>query len=172
MLNTRLVLGISMAPRKSRRWLVAITYAVMLALSLTILAVPSWRSSNGWAVASMSFYLECWLVFRKLVKQAGPLDIRGGRLIRLGLAPTWRDQGEPDERDVAMRDAACFEAYRVLACYAIIIYAVTWLFLDLRSALTVTVLKLVTLPIWGLALTLPQAALLWSEPDVPEEAGS
>lgn len=155
MLNTAFVLGISMAPRRSRRWLVAVTYTVMLTLSTVILLVPSWRTPRAFMPASMTFCLSCWLVFRKLVKQAGPLDMRGGKLINLGLVPRWRDQEELDERDVATRNAACFEAYRVLALYAIFIFAATWFYLDLQNADALKVLQSVIMPGYGLALTLP-----------------
>jgi hypothetical protein len=171
MLRTPIVLGISMAPRKSRRLFVAVTYAVMLALAVTILNVPSWGDRFArWGAASGAFALVCLLVFGKLVKQTGPLDIRRGNITSLGLAPRRRDENQPDEREVAIRNAACFEAYRVLALYSIAVYAATSLSFDLRASVAVKVLELLTMPLLGMALTLPQAALLWREPDVPEEA--
>jgi len=177
MLRTPTVLGISMAPRKSRRLFVAVTYAVMLALTVTILIVPPWRDkSEGWIIASGTFLGVCSLVFTSLVKQTGPLDIHGGELISLGLAPRRRNQDEPDEREVAIRNAACFQAYRVLALYVITIFTAAFFFdaaflaFDLRTSVAVKVLEVLAMPLLGMALTLPQAALLWAEPDVPEEA--
>ncbi len=106
MLRTPIVLGISMAPRKSRRLFVALTYSVMLALAVVTLIVPSWRDRfAGWATASGAFSLVCLLVFGKLVKQTGPLDIRGGELTSLVLTSRRRDQDQPDEREVAIRNA-------------------------------------------------------------------
>jgi hypothetical protein len=170
MLRTPIVLGISMAPQRSRRIFVALTYAVLLALAVVTLIVPSWRDRfAGWVTASGAFSLVCLLVFGKLVKQTGPLDIRGGELTSLGLISRRRDQDQPDEREVAIRNAACFAAYRVLALYSIAIYSAAWFSFDLRASVAVKVLELLTMPLLGMALTLPQAALLWREPDVPEE---
>jgi hypothetical protein len=143
----------------------------MLALTVTILIVPSWRDRvTGWMTASCAFLLVCSLVFGKLVKQTGPLDVRGRGLMSLGLAPRRRDPDQPDERDMAVRNAACFSAYRVLALYSLAIYSATCLSFDLRASVAVKVLELLTMPLLGMALTLPQAELLWREPDVPEEA--
>ena len=170
MLRTPMVLGISMAPRKSRRLFVATTYGVMLALTSTFLIVPSWGNRiTGWVTSSCAFLLVCLLVFGRLVKQIGPLDGRGGEIISLGLVRRRRDQDQPDERDVAVRNAACFGAYRVLALYSIAIYSAAWFSFDLRASVAVKVLEVLTMPLLGMALTLPQAALLWREPDVPEE---
>lgn len=168
MLRTPQVFGISMARRKSRRFLVAFTYAVMLALALTICIVPSSRDRGMFA--GSAFALVCLLVFGKLVQQTGPLDLRGGEILSLGLVRRRHAQDEPDEREVAITNAACFQGYRVLALYSIMVYAATWLSFDVPASAGVKVLELLTMPLLGMALTLPQAALLWSEPDVPEEA--
>jgi hypothetical protein len=58
----------------------------------------------------------------------------------------------------------------MLALYSFAIYAAASLSFDLGASAAVKLLELVTMPLLGLALTLPQAALLWREPDVPEEA--
>jgi hypothetical protein len=161
-----------MAPRKNRRLLVAVTYAVMLALTETVLGVPYWGNRIGiaWLCAGVAFYLVCSVVFGKLVKQTGPLDIRGGGLTSLGLVPRRRDMDEPDERDVAIRNAACFQAYRVLALYSIVIWLARFLSFDLSVSVAVKVLELLTMPLLTMAITLPQAIILWTERDVPEEA--
>jgi len=161
-----------MALRKNRRLFVAVTYAVMLALTVTILIVPSWgnRFATVWMTAGGAFFLACWVVFGKLVKQTGPLDIRGGEITSLGLVPRRRDKDEPDEREAAIRNAACFQAYRVLALYSIIIWLALELSFGLSASAAIKLLELLTMPLLGMVFTLPQAALLWTEPDVPEEA--
>jgi hypothetical protein len=160
-----------MAPRKSRRFLVAFTYAVMLALALTIRIVPSFRDRfAGWMFASGAFAFMCLSVFSMLVKQTGPLDLRGGELIALGLVRRRRGQDQPDEREVAIRNAACFQAYRVLALYSLAVYIAASLIFELPTSVAVRVMEVLAMPLLGMALTLPQAALLWREPDVPEEA--
>jgi hypothetical protein len=106
-----------------------------------------------------------------LVKDTVLPEVHGGELISLGLAPRRRrGEDEPDEREVAVRNAAYFEAYRVLAMYSIAAW-VAWPFIFLlRASTAVQVLLLLTMPLLAMALTLPQAVVLWTEPDVPEEA--
>jgi hypothetical protein len=96
-------------------------------------------------------------------------------LTSLGLAPNRRrNKDEPDEREVAVRNAACFEAYRALAVYSFAIGLAIWaawpLFISLNASTVVRVLQLLFMPLLAMALTLPQAVVLWMEPDVPEEA--
>ncbi len=175
MLRTPAILGISMAPRKNRRFFVAFTYAIMLAIAVTTLLVPSWGSdfAIAWMIASLSFYLVCWLAFRGLVEDetaVPPPRRRWGGIISLGLAPRRRDLDELDERELVTRNSAHFRAYRVLTWYMIIIWTGTYLSFDLSASAAVRVLGLLVMPLWGMVLTLPQAALLWAEPDVPEEA--
>lgn len=64
-----------------------------------------------------------------------------------------------------MRNAAYFEAYRVLALYSflLVIFA-------LSGSSTASVLPPLAMPLLVMALSLPQAVILWTEPDVPEEA--
>ena len=81
MLRTPVILGISMAARKNRRLLVAATYAPLLAFTVTLVLIPSWGKHLGsiWVGAGNACFLVSWGVFSRLVKQLGPLDLRGGR---------------------------------------------------------------------------------------------
>lgn len=175
MLRTPAVLGLSMAPRRNRRLFVTFIYGIMLTITVAILVVPAWgdRVNIVWGSAAMSFYLVCWLAFRGLVDEQTalpPPERRWGRMISLGLAARRRDLDELDEREVAIRNAAHFRAYRVLTWYMIIIWTATWFSFDLSASGGVRGLQLFIMPLWGMVGTLPQAALLWTEPDVPEEA--
>jgi len=110
-----------------------------------------------------------------LVKDTVLPELRGGGLTSLGLAPNRRrNKDEPDEREVAVRNATCFEAYRALAVYSFAIGLAIWaawpLFISLNASTVVRVLQLLFMPLLAMALTLPQAVVLWMEPDVPEEA--
>jgi hypothetical protein len=173
MLSTPVILGISMATRRNRRLLVAVTYATLLALTLILVIVPSWGRHIGtiWLCAGNACYLLTWVVFTKLVKQPGPVGPRRVGMTSLDLAPRhYRAEDEPDERDVQVMNAACFTAYRVLAWYSVSIWVATFLSLDLGAPVMVKVLQLFCLPLLAFAFTLPQALVLWREPDVPEEA--
>jgi hypothetical protein len=97
--------------------------------------------------------------------------MHGGELASLGLEPRRRRrEDEPDERDIAVRNSAYFEAYRALAVYSIAVWVASPLFLALKASTAARGLQLLIMPLLAMALTLPQAVVLWTEPDVPEEA--
>ncbi len=164
MLRTPVILGVSMVRQKNRRWLVAVTYAALLALILLVTVIRPWSlalNSRGWLL--ILCVLVSRAVFGRLVKQT--LYTRHwGETIGLGLAlGQHRDADEPDERELAVRNAGYFEAYRVLALYSFLMFGVS-------GANAAFVLPPLTIPLLVMALTLPQAVVLWTEPDVPEEA--
>jgi hypothetical protein len=163
-----------MVRRSNRRLLVAMTYASFLALMATVIIIfPSGPQMNAvWlCVFPLAYNLVSRAIFGKLVKDTVLPELGGGGMISLGLAPRRRrDEDGPDEREVAVRNAAYFEAYRALAMYSIALW-LAWPPIFLLSASTaVRVLLLLTMPLLAMALTLPQAVVLWTEPDVPEEA--
>jgi hypothetical protein len=174
MLRTPAFLGFPMVRRSNRRLLVATTYAALLALMAAVIIIfPSGRQMDAvWlCVFPLAYNLVSRAIFGKLVKETVLPEVHGGELTSLGLAPGHRrSEDEPDEREVAVRNAAYFEAYRALAMYSIAVW-VAWPFIFLLSASTaVRVLLLLTVPLLAMVLTLPQAVVLWTEPDVPEEA--
>jgi hypothetical protein len=175
MLRTPAFLGFSMVRRNNRRLLVATTYATLVALMATIIVIfPSGRHNANviWVCFFLAYNVVSRTVFGKLVKDTVIPEARGGELISLGLAPRrHRNQDEPDEREVAIRNAAYFKAYRALAVYSIAIWVASPLFFVLKAATAVRGLQLLIMPLLAMALTLPQAIVLWNEPDMPEEAG-
>jgi hypothetical protein len=173
MLKTPAFLGFSMVSRRNRRLMVAATYATLMALmAAVILLLPSGRQMDAiYMCIFLAYNVVSRTVFGKLVKNTVIPEGRGGELISLGLAPRRRrGEDEPDERDVAVRNAAYFEAYRALAVYSIAIWVASPLFFALNASTAVRGLQLLALPLLAMALTLPQAVVLWTEPDVPEEA--
>ncbi len=122
MLNTPAILGISMAPQKNRRLLVAVTYTIFVAFEGILLMMPSWVHELGplgrqfFDLAGMMLILvPRWYWFPKLTKVT-PL---GGRptsveITRLGLTPGPHDPYDPDEREVAIRNAAYAQAFRFI----------------------------------------------------------
>jgi len=154
-----------MVRRKNRRWLVAVTYATLLVLLLTLGPHRHWNQGMNvgtWLLLAVVFVSRG--VFGSLVNQT-MVPERRGEPISLGLAPMrHRDEDEPDERELAVRNAAYFEAYRVLAVYS------AFLVLYSSTSFGAFALPLIAMPLLVMALTLPQAVILWTEPDVPEEA--
>ncbi len=172
MLRTPAFLGFSMVSRYHRRLLVATTYSTLLALMAGIVTVvPSRRSPDVvWMCVILAYNVVSRVIFGRLVKDTVLPDLHGGRLTSLGLTPGRRRENEPDEREIAVRNAAHFQAYRALAMYSIALWLVSPLFFLLESSTAVRVLQLLTMPLMAIALTLPQAVVLWTEPDIPEEA--
>jgi hypothetical protein len=173
MLRTPAFLGFSMVRRSNRRLLVGTTYATLAALMATIILIlPSGRQMDAiYMCLILAYNVVSRAIFGSLVKDTVLPEVRGGELISLGLAPRRRGEDKPDEREVGVRNAACFEAYRALAVYSIAIWVASPLFFALKTSTAVRGLQLLIMPLLAMALTLPQAVVLWSEPDVPEEAG-
>jgi hypothetical protein len=173
MLRTPAFLGFSMMHRNNRRLLVATTYATVLALmAAVIISLPWGRQSDAIGVCLILAYnVVSRAILGRLVKDTVLPDLRWGEMTSLGLAPRRRrGENEPDEREVAVRNAAYFEAYRTLAMYSIGIWVASPFFSLLSASTAVRVLQLLTMLLLAMALTLPQAIILWTEPDVPEEA--
>ena len=171
MSNTPTILGISMAPQKNRRLLVVITYATLVACVIAMLIVsPSKRrAQTAWLLfVPIADLVVSYAVFGQLTKRAvfPPPMVE---VTSLGLTPRRRDQDEPDERDLALRNAAHYQAFRGAAVYGFILWASIPLFWHLSGPIVVLLVLLMAMPLLTILLTLPQAIILWTEPDVPEE---
>jgi hypothetical protein len=174
MLRTPEILGFSMVRRNNRRWLVVVTYVTFLALmaALTIILPPT-RGQNATVLMCLilAYNVVSRGVFGSLVKDTVLPQMRGGEITSLGLTPRRRrGDDEPDERDVAVRNGAYFQAYRAVAVYSIVIWIASSVVCEVSASTALRLIQLVTMPLVAMALTLPQAVILWTEPDVPEEA--
>jgi hypothetical protein len=175
MLKTPEVLGFSMVHRNHRRWLVVVTYVTFLALmaALTII-LPPMRGQSGTVMMMcliLAYNVVSRGVFGGLVKDTVLPEVRGGEMTSLGLTPARRrGEDEPDERDVAVRNAAYFQAYRAVAVYSMVVWVASAMVYEVSASTALRLIQLVTMPLVAMALTLPQAVILWTEPDVPEEA--
>lgn len=168
MLRTTVFLGVSMVEQKHRRWLVAIMYLVLLVAVMAVVLARSHVPGRYVSLIAQLFLLSLifeWRILRHLVGEL-VLEGRPAKPTSLGLSATRRDPDEPDERDVTVRNVAYFKAYRVLAWYSILasFVAAVW------SAGHAGVLFILLGVLLVIATTLPQAILLWTEPDVPLEA--
>ena len=177
MLNTPAILGISMAPQKNRRLLVAVTYTIFVAFEGILLMMPSWVHELGplgrqfFDLAGMMLILvPRWYWFPKLTKVT-PL---GGRptsveITRLGLTPGPHDPYDPDERQVAIRNAAYYQAFRVVVIYSFLLFLAPDFLHRLNDSTAQRWMTALLLLLVFMAFSLPQAIVLWTEPDAPEE---
>ena len=174
MLRTPVIFGVSMVRQKNRRWLVAATYAALLVVMATLSVARSRDVRFGVLTCIiLAVVLVSRGVFGSMVKQM-MLTRRWDETISLGLAARpHRDEDQLDEREQAVRNAAYFEAYRMLALYCFFLFPLlvsSSFELFWSSSLGRVALPLSGMLLFGIAWTLPQAVILWTEPDVPEEA--
>jgi len=108
-----------------------------------------------------------FVIFCKLAKDAVPPGQEGG----LDLSPnTLFHKSGPDERQVAVRNAAYYRAYRVVVVYLLLIMPVANVCVAGEAAWYKVLSELIVVSFIVLIFTLPQAIILWTEPDMPEEA--
>jgi hypothetical protein len=166
MLVNRRIFGVSLNSRRNRRWLVVLLYVVMGVPFVLILL-----KHGGLLEGQLEFE---FLFFPVLLINAllfGNFLFWGKRRGGL-LKPFAQDPGRPnDERELAARDSA---HYRSLRAIRILILLPLFLrgFLPFRYRAPTEVLFYTRMSLWGLwviAMTLPQAIVLWSEPDIDSE---
>lgn len=168
MMRTRVFLGLSMAEQSHRRILIIATYLVLAILMGAIIA-----ASANVVIVTLACVILAWNIFsgsllgRLVANTSVPQSMRFGELIDLGLARNPRDPDAMDERDVAVRNAACFKAYRVIGFYTLVLVLLAP---GLGAMATVRTFEALLAPLLAMAVTLPQAIILWTEPDVPIEA--
>jgi hypothetical protein len=170
-------LGFSMARRHNRRLLVTITYAtlaVLMAIAITILPSALHLSGRGaalmWCLV-LVYNVVTWSIFGRLANDTVLPQIHGGEKTTLGLTPQPRSEDDLDERDLAVRNAAYFTAYRAVAVYSIFAWLVLSYSFDSSASITRLLIQWLVMPLLAIILTLPPAVILWREPDVPQEAG-
>lgn len=165
MLVNRHVWGISMNSRRNRRWLVVMLY-VFIGL-LIVLALQ--KHISDFAVWFVVFLVVNPLIFGDFMfwgKKYGGL-----------LKPFRQDPERPnDERELAARDSAHFRAYTAVVLLLFTLLLVPdWVPSRYTEHFSpIEILSYTRTSLWGLfavAITLPQAILLWSEPDIESEQG-
>jgi hypothetical protein len=163
-MNTEYAVGnirIRFESRARRRWFVTLVYAVLAVFFLAVLILNKEEAAGAWVrVGCGILFVGLFIVFTWI---AGDMRRRG------------------DEREMRRRDHAHFMAYRVFA-YLLAGYVLIALFagyfggpnlimtlapLALRGFLMQlpNVLLMATVLLYA---TLPQAILLWTEPDMDE----
>ena len=170
--RTPTIFGISMASKTSRRWLVLCCYAVLLTLILLVFSSMSFAARYvlmivmTTAASSIQF-----VIFYKLAKDTVlPLQELLGdfRPISLGLSRSVRPYiSKLDERQVAVRNAAYYKAYRIFAAYSLLMPIILTV---LTNPLNKNLLGIYMVSTFFAIFTLPPAVILWTEPDIPMEA--
>ncbi|MCL5005961.1 MAG: hypothetical protein M1404_05455 [Acidobacteria bacterium] len=165
-----------MAPQKNRRMLVAVTYTILVAFIAVFAVMPSWVHALGpfgrqlVVLAGVLLFLAPlqWLT---MLTKFTPL---GGRptsveITRLGLTPGPRDPYDPDERELAIRNAAYYQAFRVIMIYSFLLFLAPDFLHHLSDSTAQHWMKALLLLLFIIAWSLPQAIVVWTEPDAPEE---
>jgi hypothetical protein len=138
-----------------RRWFVAFVYAVLAAMALAGFSVSAKTVTSTWiSVGCMILFVGLFIV---LTGVAGDMRVRG------------------DEREIHRRDHAHFMAYRFFGYFFVVALIARYFRgphpiapLLLPLALQGALMQL-SLAAFFLYLTLPQAILLWTEPDMEQQ---
>jgi len=169
MMTNPVFLGFSMAQRNNRRLLVVATYGVLFLLMIGMFAARADMIITVLVCLNLAWLLASGSVLGRLIKNTSvPQSLPPREPVNLGLTPKHHGLDEMDERDVAVRNAACFKAYRVVAAYAVLLYLTPAVISS--SYLSTRLCELLLTPLMAMAVTLPQAIVLWNEPDLPMEA--
>lgn len=178
------VFGIPMQQRSARRWLVVCTYAVLTALCALNVVYAStmgfWIGLYGSSLVSLFVFGgngRYGLIKPFLNKPPRP-EPSTVTLVRLQIDPAsagtpeeaaWRN----DERELSRRDAAHYRAYQPVSVMLIVVLLLAAMAMHpthwIAPALILQMLFAAALATTVLALTLPAAVILWSEPDIEME---
>lgn len=181
--------GISMAPRASRRALVVITYGLTACLIAAFVALALWCGTlpehSALKRLPMLLALLPFFVVQALIPGSGCFRGVFGRFVpeqtftfrvqsvhTIGLAPNSLEKlAQGDERERAVRNSAYFLAFKVIAWYAFVYFLLCVFPLVDRGGETARIVAAAAaIPMVVMLFTLPQAIVLWMEPDLPEEA--
>ncbi|MGH9589951.1 MAG: hypothetical protein ACRD25_06125 [Terracidiphilus sp.] len=164
-MNTEYAVGkirIRFESRARRRWFVALFYAILAVWVLATLCLNKQETTGAWIVAGgMTLTIVLLLFFWSV---AGDMNARG------------------DEREMRRREHAHFRAYRILGSFFAGAFFAEFCFrgpnpitlsapLVLRGFLMQLPYALLIATLF-LYVSLPQAVLLWTEPDMDSEKES
>jgi hypothetical protein len=178
------LLGVSLRPQHRRRVLVVSTFLVLVVFVSTPLigfALHGAKSNEDrldpFAVTFviLIFITVCRGVFGAFVQQQIFPEYREGtgRGILPGLGstrPLRPEDREPDEFEVAIRNDAHYKAYRVITLVTLVVVAILLVVANSGLAAAHVLMLSLGLLLVGTTLILPQAIILWEQPDMPEEA--
>jgi hypothetical protein len=175
---------IDMAPRAHRRTLVVVIYATLAVFMVCLWLLDRWRSSGTYVILA-TMLVNRWFLggyyFGGLIK---PFSGKGPRretvlppppFLTLALRVYWPhpEEGEyrNDERELHQRDRVHYQAYQFILYIFLGFCLLANLgghFLMRRPLLAYELFYGPVLVAIVIAYTLPQAILLWTEPDMEE----
>jgi len=178
---------VDMAPRTNRRALVVLIYAGLAALMAGLWMVDGWHVTGVYLVFATILVNRLFLGGYGIGGLIKPFNGKAPKrseapppflMLALRVYQPAPEESEyrSDERELRQRDRAHYQAYQVVT----VALAVVWLLADWKlsaSRLLAWVPVSADLMLYGLVLaaivvsvTLPQALLLWTEPDMESEA--
>ncbi len=180
------VFGLNMASQTARRRLVVAAYTVLVLLILAGWLLDRLRTTG------IYIYFAAWLISYFVLGGYGPSGLikpfngRAPRarpvpssLVELQLRATGvlenlnPEEYHNDERELERRDRVHYQAYQGMCVLLALIWVLAMWELHpphlLPTGLVPILLNLVALPSVLLAVTLPQAILLWTDPDLEPE---
>jgi hypothetical protein len=164
MLANRTIMGISMNRRHNRRWLVMAMYLLLAVLFATVVYRHDWL---------LFLFFPVVLVVNPLL--FGEFLFWGKKYGGL-VKPFHSDREQPnDERELAARDRAHYRAYGwvLISFFLILLIGGDWFperpRYNMSPAQFLYLIQSLVWGAWTLAMTLPQAILLWTEPDIESE---
>jgi hypothetical protein len=173
MRSSKLFGVISMVQRSRRRYLVIGVYVFLAALmSLVIFRKGGtlFRSGDSLGPVNLIFVILftgiARGIFGSLVRQATFPEPEPDQ--NLSLRQPY-PSSDSDEREVAVRNWAYYAAFRFVAIYLVLLWIAFAVLIDAKTPwLSVNTCGLLLFPVVTAAITLPQALILWTEPDLPE----
>lgn len=184
MLRHTKYLGVPMTQQRNRRWLVSVTYAAFVAL----IGVHTRRHAiAGFQDLGFDFMIGLMLTskfaFGYLVPMY-PFSSKAAASVsavpevkslmhperNANFRDEERDPDPLDEREIIVRNRAYYLAFNVVMAYSLIVWCAGAFLTDARwiDQTTAAWGAYAFLPVVVMALTLPQAIILWSEPDLLE----
>jgi hypothetical protein len=171
-----------MAERSHRRGLVVTVYGLVAALIVGVgLAHGRNPLATGDFLGDFNFIFILIfsgisrLAFGSLVRQAtvpmaNPAH-NEWKYISITKAVPYTGPGDPDERELAVRNRAYYVAFRLIAAYLVLLWLVFLILSKYAGSISVSLAASLVFPLLVMALTLPQAVVLWTEPDLPANDG-
>jgi hypothetical protein len=182
------VFGFPMQQQRNRRMLVVLTYAALVSLWFGMWKLAGIYTAGTWVYLAAVLFVNGFIFggygFKGLLKPFVNRPPRGESaqtmLLKLELerrtglsfdASEWKN----DERELRRRDHAHYQAYQAMMIPLALLWLIVTLQLNLshwhwlsQNTLSILLYSIV-LPTIVVLMTLPQAILLWTEPDISSE---
>jgi len=171
------IFGISMVKRSRRRVFVTVVYLLLTAL----ITLAVWRRHGLLRGSVLSNFNLLFVIlfmgisrslFGQIFRQDTfpAADNRRVSWKYISIFGSYHDPDgmeDADERQLAVRNRAYFRAFQVTAIYASLLWFAIAGVYSFRDTVSLDLVALFAFPLLVMAVTLPQAWVLWTEPDLP-----